>query len=807
MATARFRPPAAARPSGAAVGRPFVSRDRAAIRPAPVVVERTLVVEQRRGATVTPALLATAPGQVTLTTPMEAMLRAEWASTGADGYRLWVRDKAGYETDLAADTDPWSGLTHVDVAPLAGTVRHDVTGLMAGTTYVVAVQSVVGVSISDRSTVAEGTAQHEAPGKPTVTATASTSVNNTIDVAWTAPANVASLTGILYYAEYRVQGTTAWLHPAGTVAGLLSAAQITAGTFAFLGTARTTYEFRVRADRMDALDGEWSDVVSDTTQAAVPQKVTGVMVSGVAATASRASYTATWTADAAATGYRVRWGVALSADTYAWLNPGGVTGVAVTGTSHTFTSWYISPPVQSPGYPPALQIYNKLQVRATSAAADGDWSVVTDFGIFRAGAAPPPTPTPGEPVPTSPPSTAATNVMVTASGNTLSVTWTNPSDATGGWIGYRVQGTSAWSESTGHTGSSGSVGGLIYATTYEVRVGATNAAGRGPWSVAPYPTAMTGTAPTVAPATPGTPSVGSVGRRMTIRWAAVPGAERYDVQQQIGTGAFRVIATVTGTSHTVAGEYDQTYGFRVRARNSAGNSAYSATATHAIGPEPVTDLAAPASCSIVFIDTGTRGVRLSWPAVTGVDTFEAEIRNGTTLSPIVGDLGWRNRQTVRGTRTAFFRGIRSHEFQGRVRSFDGTRRSIWRESAKIDGPGRTPTTPATLAAPSLIGDATLRADGRYAFHLQWNSITGAVGYMVEIRWFRFGHPAPVDRFHYRAGQTTTTFDITLTLRQGHWDYAFYVQATTATGLPAPNTKIAAAALGPRSNQWHYRGNL
>ena len=101
---------------------------------------------------------------------------------------------------------------------------------------------------------------------------------------------------------------------------------------------------------------------------------------------------------------------------------------------------------------------------------------------------------------TASPPGAPTLLKGTASGTKLTVTWSAPSSTggsaiTGYLLGYRLAGTSAWTEIAAPLTRTLTLSDLLPSTTYELQVAAVNAVGQGPWAT--QAVAQTGATTTV----------------------------------------------------------------------------------------------------------------------------------------------------------------------------------------------------------------------------------------------------------------------------------------------------------------------
>lgn len=96
-----------------------------------------------------------------------------------------------------------------------------------------------------------------------------------------------------------------------------------------------------------------------------------------------------------------------------------------------------------------------------------------------------------------------------------------------------------------------------------------------------------------------TPLVAAAGSfEARVSWGPVTGADSYVLEKKVGTGAFAQIATPTVPAYTESGLLANTsYCYRVAAKNSAMQTAFSAEACGTTGQE----LQTPGGVSIQFI--------------------------------------------------------------------------------------------------------------------------------------------------------------------------------------------------------------
>jgi len=272
----------------------------------------------------------------------------------------------------------------------------------------------------------------------------------------------------------------------------------------------------------------------------------------VNATATANSVTVSWTAVTGATSYEVL-----------------INGVTHTVTGGTSTSRTIT------GLTPGTN-YN-YQVRAVNASGASAYSAVRSIMTLPA---------------------VPANVSATATANSVTVSWTAVTGATG----YEILFNGIIHTVPGGTSTSRTITGLTPGTNYTYQVRAVNASGAGAYSSV----RTISTLPN-PPATPTNITAASTNNSATISWPAVSGATAYDV---LFNG---VVHRVTGTSIEITGLTPNTgYNYQVRAVNAGGQSTYSAARTVRIAPD------APGNVSAVAAENS---VTLSWPAVTGTTGY------------------------------------------------------------------------------------------------------------------------------------------------------------------------------------------
>ena len=371
-----------------------------------------------------------------------AALTATDADSDRLTYTLEGTDAASFDIVTASGT--------AQIRTKAGvTYNHE-----AKSTYTVIVKADDGKDATGTITVTiTVTDVNEPPGRPAAPSVSATAESGTsLDVTWTAPSNTGpAITS--YDLQYRE----------GASGNFTDGPQNVTGTSAAIGSLmpNTSYEVQVRATNADG-DGDWS--ASGTGQTGASPSPGAPAAPSVSATArSTTSLDVTWTAPSntgpAITSYDLQYREGASGNFTD--GPQDVTGTsAAIGSLMPNTSY-------------------EVQVRATNADGDGDWSL---SGTGQTGASLPPGPSvpPGVP---APPSVSATAESTTS----LAVSWTAPSNTgpaiTSYDLQYREGASGNFTDGPQNvTGTSAAIGSLMPNTSYEVQVRATNADGDGDWS-------------------------------------------------------------------------------------------------------------------------------------------------------------------------------------------------------------------------------------------------------------------------------------------------------------------------------------
>lgn len=207
-------------------------------------------------------------------------------------------------------------------------------------------------------------------------------------------------------------------------------------------------------------------------------------------------------------------------------------------------------------------------------------------------------------IPTAP--TVPTNIKAAATSESVTVTW----NAVSGADRYEVMfNNKIYSTET----PSVTITGLTANTSYTYSVCAKNTGG-----TSSYSASQTVKTLEKIPETPVNVRATSTSYAITVMWNSTPWASSYDVF--IGGTTYNT----TGTYFTKTGlSASSSYTYQVRAKNSAGTSAYSQAQTIK------TLMAPPATPSNVTATSTTNSVTISWSGVSRADSYEVSFNGGT----------------------------------------------------------------------------------------------------------------------------------------------------------------------------------
>ena len=467
----------------------------------------------------------------------------------------------------------------------------------------------------------------------------------------------------------------------------------TSGSITGLADA-TRYDVQVRA-RNSAGNSPWSVSASATTDDAAPPSAPDAPT----VSSGNQQLTVTWSEVSGATEYQVRrrrtgatsWTIAS-----AWGSSRTRTLTGLTnGTSYD------------------------VQVQARNTAGPSPWSP-TGTGT-PAAPAPPPRPQP-PPRPDKP--------TVSSGNRRLGVTWSAVARATQYQVRWRRNGTTSWSGADTGTSAWGSsrnrtLTDLTNGTSYDVQVQARNSAGPSPWS----PTA-TGTptppSPPQPPPRPDAPTVTSGNRRLEVTWDAVIRATEYRVQRrQTGTRPWTTDSVWRSSRNRTLTDLTNGVGYdiQIQARNSAGPSPWSPTATGTPTPPPRPQ--PPPRPDKPIVSSGNRRLGVTWPAVARATQYQVRWRRNGTTSWSGADTGTSAWGSSRNRTLTDLTNGTSYDVQVQARNSAGP--SPWSPTAT-----GTPTPPSPPQPPPRP-DAPTVTSGNRRLEVTWDAVIRATEYRVQRR--------------------------------------------------------------------------
>jgi hypothetical protein len=417
-----------------------------------------------------------------------------------------------------------------------------VTGLTQNSSYVFHVAAVNAVGTGSYSSNS-GTVTLSVPNTPTNVAGTST-INNRVDLTWTAPTAVSGAPLNDYTVQYSSNGGstwTTWTHTASTS----TSAAITGLT------SNTGYIFRVAGVNIIGTGSYSTNSASVMVRPTVPAAPTSLAATASATTQIALSWTAGDDGGSTITDYVIQY----STDDATWTTfaDGTSTATSTTVTGLTSNTLYY------------------FRVAATNSIGTGSYTSSVSM----------------PPLPYAPTALSITGRTST----TINISWTAPAGtATSDYtIQYSTDNTtwSTWTH-TASTSTSATVTGLSGNTLYYLRVAAVNAGGTGAYS-----TAASG------PTTPGAPTgftTTMYSVRAVLSWTAPGGNQSitdYNVFYSLDNTNWTqfVDGTSTSTTATVTGLTQSTlYYFRVVAVNSVGGGASAATNASTLAINPVDTL-------------------------------------------------------------------------------------------------------------------------------------------------------------------------------------------------------------------------
>ncbi len=572
-----------------------------------------------------------------------------WTAPATNGAAI-----SGYHLDRKAGSGSYAS---VSTSIAASATSYADTGLAAGITYTYRIRAASSAGNAGWSNEPTATTDSSAPSRIT-DLTATKNGARRVDLAWSTPApNGEAITG--YRLERKIGS--------GSYTLLTSAIAVTATSYSDTGlTPGTAYTYHIRAANSEG-DAAWSNEASVNTGTSPPDEVTGMTATKIGSSRVDLAWTAPATNGSAITGYHldrkagsgsyasVSTSIAASATSYSDTGlPAGITYTyrIRAASSAGNADWSNEPTATTDSTEPA-RITDLTATKNGGRRIDLAWSkpapngeAITGYTLQRktgsgsfatvstsiSASATSYSDTGLSPVTTYTYSIWATNsegdapwsntasattdaaapdkittLSATASGNTVSLSWTAPANNGAAINGYRLMALTVdrpfgivllnfvATTTYSHTN-------LRYGTLHAYRVQARNSVGTGPYS--DYAQVTTGTDVPAAitnlsatrDATNGDTEIDLTWSTPAPRGSAMTG---YTLQRKSGSGDFANVSTsivATATSYSDTGlTPGTTYTYRIRAVNSVGAAGWSneeSETTDAAKPDAVADLTA-----------------------------------------------------------------------------------------------------------------------------------------------------------------------------------------------------------------------
>ena len=728
-----------------------------------------------------------APTSLVATPVSSTQIDATWqTSVGATGYRLERSGDGGSTWTLAATT--------------LGAASYSDTGLQPATTYAYRVFATNAAGDSPASPTTTASTPAGLPGTPTnVSATPLSSTQ--ITVMWTASSSATA-----YRVEHSIDSGANWLAIGTTASTSLNDTGL---------TPDTSYQYRVVATNAIG-ESAPSATVTATTLVAPPAAPMGLSATPVSSTEIQLS----WTASDGASDYRIErsinggdsWTTAgrsatpafhdagLTANTtYAYrviaTNAGGDSAPSATASATTL----VAPPNAPTGVTATAVSSSQIDVIwSASSGATGyrveqssnggaSWSPAAtltasplhDIGLTasttytyrviatNAGGDSLPSATASATTLVAPPAAPTSVTASVVSSTEISVGWAASSGATGYRVERSANGGASWSVVGTTATTSFNDTALTPETTYQYRIIATNAGGDSTPS-----TIASATTPPGAPGVPsGVAATAVSSTQIDVSWTASGGATGYRVERTADGGASWAVAGTTAatTLSDVGLTPATTYGYRVIATNTGGESAPSATAnaTTTVAPPPAPTGVTATAVSSTQID-------VAWAAAAGATGYRVErsVNGGATWTPLVTTAAMAYQDTGLTSATTY----------------------AYRVIATNAGGDSVPSATAsatTLSPPPAPSGLTATPVSPVQIDLAWQPSAGATAYDVERSLNGGGS--------WNTAGTSTTTSFSDTGLSGGTTYSYRVRATNAGGSSTPSgTATATTPVAPPS---------
>jgi len=362
----------------------------------------------------------------------------------------------------------------------------------------------------------------------------------------------------------------------------------------------------------------------------------------------------------------------------------------------------------------------------------------------------------------APPPEPQTAPTVTAGSGQLTVSWQTVEGASvyEVWAGMANNTGTATKRGNDVSGLSAVISGLNNGTTYYVWIKAKNSVGTSGFSPVASETPQVYALP---PQTPASPAVSIGNSQISVTWAAVQGAEAYEIWLGTDTDPASALQHGADISESLSATIDglsngTTYYVWLKAKNSYSASDFSPIASGM----PIADAVAPS------LSAGNAQISVSWAVIAGADQYE--LFCGTGANPPQAPA-----QTINAPAT-------SAAITGLV---NGTSYNIWIRGKNPTGTGAMSGS-ASAKPIGDIGAVTLNA-GDSRLSLSWSAVAGTDQYEVYCNTAATMPDSPA--------QTVSSTTATISGLTNGTTYHVWVRGKNASGSGNASAALSGKPLG------------